>query len=421
MPDLADQQLLPIANTVEVINGNNFNDIALYPRIKPLLNAHTVGDLTKSVNSVKQSLEFLGTKPEIKLCANEPEIQDVSTDENKSSALPVRTVVDLSKVASNSWNIDTIANLDYALIQGRYSYFNALKIGDVFDLRTDIGIGNSQLSSGLATWSVPTINPVRIVFSGFYGTIGLPILDCAIAEHNVSAVLMSTLPFNVSAKFGLLAANRHICFVHDSASDIVRAKIGLNSLKTALFANFEHRTPVSVAKASFELSGQPGDASHLKSLFSFRTWFKFLSSDASDSLNSKLRLNFNGCLGVLQSLKPVGERLSLCDSLQLEDTSLLRFKKSSLDSAQNFIYNAQASLLTKLPGKPIDLMSTKFVVEVGQVGQLSQLGEIQSMPLATVAAGLTYSTKSAKFDLLYAVPLTGDQPRLSTGIEVQLG
>lgn len=400
--DLEYQQTLPVSNTVKVLNGSEYLDITLYPRIKELVKAKTLGKVFDSVSAAHDSLEFLGTSPKISLQKNES-IQP-------QNQLNLLTLVDLQNATKNSWVVDTRASMESASVVGTFTQYNPLHLGDVFDLKAHVNVGSNQLSLGSANWLVPLFKPVKFGIGGFYKTVYLNPIQGASAKHGVSSYLDFALCRNWSARIGALASSRHICSVDDSAGDLVRANVGVNSLKIALFSKFQYLQPTTSFTSQFELASQPGDVSHFKAVFTAK---KIVS------LGEKLMFDFKSNFALLQ---PLGDgKLNLNDTLALDEKSLLQVSNATTGSevAQSVAFNARASLLLDLPQLESNALKGKAVFEVGHLGEFENLSTMK--PLKVFATGLTYRTDSANFDLLYSFPMDGGEPKLCTGVELLLG
>lgn len=401
--DADDQRSLPVANTVEVQGGGRYADAALYPRVKALAAARDLGALADAADAARESLAFLGTRPSITLRLDEPR---AGTDPAPTpGVLPLRTIVDLTDCAASRWTVDSAATLRSAQLGGTYVLYNPLRLGDSLELRARGAVGLSELSAGSAAWTVPLARPLRAGLVGSYSTVYGGPLDCATAQHGVSAHI-ATVYRGARVQVGARAANRHVCAVGDAAHDRVRAQAGESSLKVALFGRVERAARDSLVRSEVELAGHPGDAAHVKAT---------LHARARVGLPPKAALELAGHLG---ALAPLGAATpGVCDSLLPAPGSLLVFPRASSDVAHTLAYSARAAFLADLPGRTPGALRAKLSLELGQLGQL---GQKKLSPLAVWGAGLNYSTAFASFDVLCAFPVNGE-PRLCTGVELLMG
>lgn len=417
--DFEGQQLQPISNQVEVLNGQSFRDVVLKPRIEPLLAAQTVGELLSVIPNAELGLEALGTKPtfNIERAAKQP----------LHGPYAVRTVVDLTNARPpNAVGLSTKVLDDLYAVSGRWKLANRLGLGDLLQLSATMQPEPHSLASGRAALTVPTpLGRSHLTFSGFFFNEDRTWASHALATHGVSAELNVPWVAGFHFKAGAQAVARNIHSISDTASDIVRAAAGNSSLKVSALAQLTHISTYHALKAQIETAGKPGDTKHVKAEGEALVDIPLTPGD-------ELVLSFKANAGFLGSND---DKPKICDQFLLGGpANVLGFERNKLraqgQTSEDFTggqayYTSRIALLSKLPLMHVSPLRLKAQVDAGVLQQKSgnDIVKCASSLLNTNAAlsssaGLTYKSEKASFDVLYVLPVRGEGEIARSAIHV---
>lgn len=424
-----DQQVTrPITNEVEVLNGASYRDVVLQPRIKPLLEAETVGQLLGRLDSVKQSFETFGAAPAFAfgLAGAKP------AGSSPSDVLALKTVVDLTRTRpDHSAELSSRIARDRYNLEGRWKASNRLGLGELFQLSAQAQPNPYSLAAGSAS----VVSPVplgRSLFhlKGFFFNEDRKWASHSLASHGVAADLRVPLASNLVFRGGAQAIARNVHSISEKAGDVVRAAAGSSSLKVSAIAELSNTGACHSARAFFEAAGQPGDTQHLKSVAELAYTLPLTKTRA-------VVLDVEGRAGYIHS---DDEKPKLCDNFLIGGPeSVLGFKRYSLGprDAGDFIggqafYTARATLLSRLPFHKVSPLRLKAQADAGVLRAhsaadwRSNVQDLAASPAsASASAGLAYASERAKFDVLWVVPLRSSpsdilQPGLHVGAELNL-
>lgn len=411
--ELSSHRLTPVLNTVEVDYKYDVSEWVLRSRVKPLLDAQTIGGVLDNLDSVAKAMSPFGAI-QYKL-----DLQEAFQPGRPLKLLT--TVKVLESRPTLPFSVSAVTSTDLCGLTGTGTFFNRFGLGESLDVSAAFQPEPYALGSGTAALKVPLLLPgaSNALFSSkvYFFNQDRPWSSYKLASHGVSSQI--DFPGEaVSASVGVEAVARHVHSVADAASDIVRSAAAGPATKASLFGTLTSG-PVTL---SGEVAGKPGDTSYTKVLATL---------SQARNLVAPLSGEIFGQFGYIDGKSSVLDNFVLGGPGSVYGFELNRMgPKDGKDfvGAQSF-YRGRVSLESSLPWRPSSPLRLVGLLN-GAAMQLnkgktvadncSELLKIS--PSLAAAAGISYKTPAAQFELLYLHPMhSSPGESVRSGIYLGLG